>query len=152
MILVDDNFSTISYAIVYGRQAYNNIKRLIQLMLTGNVAGILGIFLSTTFGTLLFGTPIVMLNAVQILWFNVVSDTLLSVALGMEPVDKTVMIEKPREKSESFFGNVLGINILVNGAMIGLLAFVAFIIGSFMGEIVRKPCLKPICIQFKIFN
>ena len=65
MILIDDNFSTISYAIVYGRQAYNNIKRSIQLMLSGNIAVILGIFLTTVLGNALFGRSVVLLNAVQ---------------------------------------------------------------------------------------
>ena len=133
MILIDDNFSTISYAIVYGRQAYNNIKRSIQLMLSGNIAVILGIFLTTVLGNALFGRSVVLLNAVQILWFNVVSDTLLSVALGMEPVDPSIMQEKTRKKKESFFGNGLGRRILLHGSMIGLVSFAAYAIGAIMG-------------------
>ena len=101
-------------------------------MLSGNVASILGIFLTTTFGTMLFDTPVVLLNAVQILWFNVMRDTLLSVALGIEPVNSSIMKEKPREKSESFFGNRLGKKIISNGGMIGLLAFSAYTIRAFM--------------------
>lgn len=133
MILIDDNFSTISYAIVYGRQAYNNIKRSIQLMLSGNIAVVLGIFLTTVLGNALFGRSVVLLNAVQILWFNVVSDTLLSVALGMESVDPSIMQEKPRKKKESFFGNGLGRRIILHGSMIGLVSFVAYVIGATMG-------------------
>lgn len=101
-------------------------------MLSGNVASILGIFLTTTFGTMLFDTPVVLLNAVQILWFNVMRDTLLSVALGIEPVNSSIMKEKPSEKSESFFGNGLGKKIISNGGMIGLLAFSAYTIRAFM--------------------
>lgn len=134
MILVDDNFPTISYAICYGRQAYQNIKLSIQFMLSGNFASIFGITLMTIFGKTLFGSPVVLLNAVQILWFNIVSDTLLSVALGMEPLNSSIMNEPPRKKGENFFGNGLARTILINGMLVGFLTVTAYILGLLSGH------------------
>lgn len=133
MILADDNFSTISHAILYGRQAYANIKRAIHLMLCGNIGEIAAIFLATALGKTLFGVPILLLTAVQILWFNVVSDALLCIALGMEPVNGQVMEQTPRKKGDAFFGGGLGCSIGLQGAMLGVLTFTAFVLGAWMG-------------------
>jgi len=131
MILGDDNFSTISYAIKYGRQAYDNIKKSIHIMLCGNIAEIVGVFLATLLGVTLFDTPIILLSAIQILWINVVSDTLLSIALGMEPLNPDMINRKPRQKYESFFGNGFGLKIGWHGIMIGTLTFIVFAIGFY---------------------
>jgi len=131
MILGDDNFSTISYAIKYGRQAYDNIKKSIHIMLCGNIAEIVGVFLATLLGVTLFDTPIILLSAIQILWINVVSDTLLSIALGMEPLNPDMITRKPRQKYESFFGNGFGLKIGWHGIMIGTLTFIVFAIGFY---------------------
>lgn len=134
MILGDDNFSTISYAIKYGRQSYENIKKAIHIMLCGNISEIVAVFLATLLGVALFDTPVILLSAIQILWINVVSDTLLSISLGMEPLSPDIINRKPRKKDESFFGNGLGLKIGWHGIMIGTLTFIAFTIGFYSNQ------------------
>ena len=132
MILTDDNFSTIVNAVSEGRTIFSNIKKAIHFLLSCNIGEILVIFLGTTIGILIFSTRVTTLTAVQILWVNLVTDSLMAIALGLDPKEKDIMKEKPRNSNQSIFADGLGKKIAWQGAMLGLIAFTAYIIGWFM--------------------
>ena len=115
MILLDDNFATIVKAVKTGRRIYDNIRKFIKYILTGNTAEIWAIFLAP-----LLGLPIPLLP-VHILWVNLVTDGLPALALAAEPAEKDIMKQPPRQPGESIFAHGLGIHILWVGIFIGLL-------------------------------
>ena len=123
MILTDDNFATIVEAVREGRGIYDNIKKAIHFLLSSNIGEILTIFVAILLG---LPTPLV---AVQLLWVNLVTDSLPAIALGVEPVEKSIMHRKPLSPSKSIFADGLAFKILFEGFMIGALALSAFYIG-----------------------
>ena len=129
MILTDDNFSTIVNAVSEGRRIFANIKKSIHFLLSCNIGEIITIFLGTTLGILLFGGRVTTLTAVQILWVNLVTDSLIAIALGMEPKEDDIMNHPPRNVKDSIFANGFGKLIGLQGLMIGLISFLAFFIG-----------------------
>jgi len=129
MILTDDNFSTIVNAVSEGRRIFSNIKKAIHFLLSCNIGEIITIFLGTSIGILIFGTRVTTLTAVQILWVNLVTDSLIAIALGLEPKESNVMNQTPRNTTQSIFANGFAKLILVQGIMIGLISFLAYFIG-----------------------
>jgi Ca2+-transporting ATPase len=125
MILIDDNFSTIISAIEHGRNIYNNIKKSILFLLTCNLGEVIAMFVS-----ILIGLPAPLI-ATQILWINLLTDSLPAIALGMDPGDPDVMKEKPRAPKESFFVHGAGMRALAGGILIGLLTMFAFYYGYY---------------------
>ena len=125
MILTDDNFSTIVNAIEEGRNIYSNIKKAVIFLLSCNLGEIIAIFFSV-----LFFWPIPLLPT-QILWINLVTDTLPAIALGVDPGDKDIMKKKPRNPKESFFAGGAGVRALIGGSLIGILTLVAFYYGLY---------------------
>lgn len=123
MILTDDNFTTIVAAIEEGRNIYNNIKKAVIFLLSCNLGEIIAIFISVLFS---FAIPLL---PTQILWVNLVTDTLPAISLGVDPGDHDVMKKKPRNPKESFFANGAGTRALIGGVLIGILTLVAFAIG-----------------------
>lgn len=148
MILTDDNFSTIVNAVSEGRTIFSNIKKAIHFLLSCNVGEIITIFLGTTIGILIFSTRVTTLTAVQILWVNLVTDSLMAIALGLDPKEKDIMSEKPRDSKKSIFSDGLGKKIALQGLMLGLIAFSAYMIGWFMTS---DPELKMITAQTLTF-
>lgn len=132
MILTDDNFSTIVNAVSEGRTIFSNIKKAIHFLLSCNIGEIITIFLGTTIGILIFSTRVTTLTAVQILWVNLVTDSLMAIALGLDPKEKDIMSEQPRDSKKSIFADGLGKKIAWQGLMLGLIAFSAYMIGWFM--------------------
>ncbi|MEF9919491.1 calcium-translocating P-type ATPase, PMCA-type [Anaerorhabdus sp.] len=129
MILTDDNFATIIHAVREGRGIYNNIKKDVQFLLSSNIGEVITIFGASVIS--LFGINLgVPLLPVHLLWVNLITDTLPAFALGLEPVDKDIMKEKPRPKNESFFAHGLGFTIAWQGLMVGILTLTAYIIGN----------------------
>lgn len=124
MILTDDNFATIVEAVREGRGIYANIKKAVQFLLSSNIGEILTIFMGIIFGK---ASP---LAAIQLLWVNLVTDSLPAIALGLDPVDERAMTKPPVNPKKSMFANGLGITIALEGCMIGALALLAFSIGS----------------------
>jgi Ca2+-transporting ATPase len=116
MILVDDNFATIVDAVEEGRRIYDNIRKFIRYILTGNSAEIWCLFLAP-----LLGLPIPLLP-VHILWVNLVTDGLPALALSTEIPEKNIMQRPPRRTDESIFAQGLGIHVLWVGVLIGLLS------------------------------
>ena len=127
MILTDDNFATIVKAVEQGRGIYSNIKKAIHYLLSCNIGEIVTLFLATLFN---FHQP--PLVAVQLLWLNLVTDSLPALALGMEPVEPSVMEEKPRAASEPLFTRRFSIRLAWQGAMVGLLTLAAYWLGEYV--------------------
>lgn len=125
MILADDNFSTIITAIEQGRNIYSNIKKAVVFLLSCNVGEVVVMLLA-----ILCGLPVPLI-ATQLLWINLVTDTLPAVALGMDPGDKGIMKESPRGLNENFFSRGAGRRVVVAGTLIGLLTLAAFLIGYY---------------------
>lgn len=125
MILTDDNFATIVVAVEEGRKIYTNIQKTIQFLLGCNIAEVLAILLIT----LLFPST-TFLVAIQILFINLITDTLPAVALGMENVEKDVMKHKPRSQNESIIGGRVGFNIISQGIIQGLIVSGVYILGK----------------------
>lgn len=125
MILTDDNFATIVRAIEEGRNIYNNIKKSVIFLLSCNLGEVVAIFAS-----ILFFWPVPLLPT-QILWINLITDTLPAIALGIDPGDKDVMKAKPRNPQESFFAGGAGMRALIGGSLIGLLTLAAFYWGLY---------------------
>ncbi|MBU1093450.1 MAG: calcium-translocating P-type ATPase, PMCA-type [Firmicutes bacterium] len=148
MILTDDNFSTIVNAVSEGRTIFSNIKKAIHFLLSCNIGEIITIFLGTSIGILIFSTRVTTLTAVQILWVNLVTDSLMAIALGLDPKEKDIMSEKPRDSKQSIFADGLGKKIALQGLMLGLIAFSAYMIGWFM---TTDPELKMITAQTLTF-
>ncbi|MDK2803370.1 MAG: P-type Ca2+ transporter type [Peptostreptococcaceae bacterium] len=125
MILTDDNFTTIVHAIEEGRNIYNNIKKSVVFLLSCNLGEVVTILLS-----ILFFWPVPLLPT-QILWINLITDTLPAISLGMDPGDKDVMNKKPRNPKESFFAHGAGLRAIMGGILIGLLTLGAFFYGLY---------------------
>lgn len=123
MILTDDNFATIVSAVKEGRGIYDNIKKAVHFLLSCNVGEIL-----TIFAAILFGLPSPLV-AVQLLWVNLVTDSLPAISLGVEPPAKDIMKKKPNPPNKGMFSDGLAFKIITEGILIGSLALVAFIIG-----------------------
>lgn len=123
MILADDNFSTIISAIEQGRNIYNNIKKSVIFLLASNVGEVI-----TMLSAILLGMPVPLL-ATQLLWINLLTDTLPAVALGMDPGNADVMNDKPRKSDESFFAHGAGTRVVRGGILIGALTLSAFWLG-----------------------
>lgn len=127
MILTDDNFATIVLAVEEGRKIYTNIQKTIQFLLSCNIAEVLSIFILT----LLFPN-ISFLVAVQILFINLITDSLPAIALGMVKSEKDVMTQKPRKLNENIVGGKIGFNILYQGIIQSILVISVFILGEYL--------------------
>ena len=125
MILTDDNFSTIVHAVEEGRGIYANIKKAIHYLLSCNIGEILTIFCATVLD--FRQMPLV---PVQLLWLNLVTDSLPALALGVEPVEEGVMEEKPRDARESLFTPAFAWRLAWQGGMVGALTLAAYLLGE----------------------
>ncbi len=123
MILTDDNFATIVEAVREGRGIYDNIRKAVHFLLSSNIGEIITIFAAMCFG---WATPLL---PIQLLWVNLVTDSLPAIALGLDPVEEDCMNRPPRVRETTLFGGGLGSKIMVEGMMIGMLALLAFAIG-----------------------
>lgn len=123
MILTDDNFTTIVHAIEEGRNIYNNIKKSVIFLLSCNLGEVLTVFI-----TILLNWP-VPLVATQLLWINLITDSLPAIALGVDPGDPDVMKQKPRDPKESFFAHGAGARAIIGGVLIGFFTILAFYFG-----------------------
>ena len=124
MTLTDDNFATIVDAVREGRGIYANIKKVVGFLLGTNFGEILTVF----FAMLLWHKSPLM--SMQLLWINLVTDSLPAIALGMEDVEKDIMEQKPKPKNEGLFANGYGLRIVLQGAMFALLTLIAFKVGE----------------------
>lgn len=132
MVLTDDNFATIVNAVSEGRTIFANIKKAIHFLLSCNIGEIITIFLGTTLGILVFSGRVTTLTAVQILWVNLVTDSLMAIALGLEPKEDNIMQQMPRDSKKSIFADGLGKKIALQGLLLGLISFSAYTIGWYL--------------------
>ncbi|MBU3170160.1 calcium-translocating P-type ATPase, SERCA-type [Clostridium estertheticum] len=127
MILLDDNFATIVSAVEEGRVIYNNIRKFIRYLLSCNLGEVLTMFLASLF---YLENPLL---PIQILFVNLVTDGLPAIALGVDPADTDIMLEKPRGKNESVFSRGLTEKIIIRGCLIGVCTILSFIGGKYYG-------------------
>ena len=123
MVLADDNFATIVTAVGEGRRIYDNIRKAIQFLLSSNLSEVLSIFISTLLNFTILKAP-------HLLFINLVTDSLPSIALGMEKEETHLMDRKPRSSSEGIFAQGLGFNVVYQGIFVTLLTLAAFFIGE----------------------
>ena len=127
MTLTDDNFATIVDAVREGRGIYANIKKVVGFLLGTNIGEVVTVF----FAMLIWQeSPLL---SMQLLWINLVTDSLPAIALGMEPVESDVMNHPPKPKHEGLFANGLGVRIILQGIVFGALSLIAFYLGKTMG-------------------
>ncbi|MFZ7103016.1 MAG: cation-translocating P-type ATPase [Peptococcaceae bacterium] len=132
MVLLDDNFATIVNAVEEGRTIYNNIRKSIQYLLSCNTGEIVAIFSAIILG---LGSP---LTPIQILWLNLVTDGPPALALGLEPPEKGVMRQKPRNPRETVFAGGVGKDILILGATIGLISLASYWLALQWGRTIEE--------------
>ena len=123
MVLADDNFATIVTVVGEGRRIYDNIRKAIQFLLSSNLSEVLSIFISTLLNFTILKAP-------HLLFINLVTDSLPSIALGMEKEETHLMDRKPRSSSEGIFAQGLGFNVVYQGIFVTLLTLAAFFIGE----------------------
>ncbi len=124
MVLTDDNFVTIVEAVKQGRNIYDNIKKAVHFLLATNIGEIVAIFVGLLLG---IKSPLL---AIQLLWVNLVTDSLPAIALGLEKAENNIMNRLPRNPRKSLFADGLWGKITTEGVMIGVLTLVAFSIGN----------------------
>ena len=124
MILTDDNFVTIVEAVKQGRNIFENIRKAVHFLIATNIGEIVTIFLGLLLG---LKSPLL---AIQLLWVNLVTDSLPAIALGLEPPDKDIMNRKPIDSKKGIFADGLWSKIFAEGAMLGILTLLAFSIGN----------------------
>ncbi len=124
MTLTDDNFATIVDAVREGRGIYANIKKVVGFLLGTNIGEVITVFAAML---LWHKTPLL---SMQLLWINLVTDSLPAIALGMEAVEADVMDKKPKPKNEGIFAGGLGVRVVLQGAMFALLTLIGFYVGE----------------------
>ncbi len=124
MTLTDDNFATIVDAVREGRGIYANIKKVVGFLLGTNIGEVITVFVAML---LWHKTPLL---SMQLLWINLVTDSLPAIALGMEAVESDIMDKKPRPKHEGIFAHGLGIRVVLQGFMFAILTLIAFRLGE----------------------
>ncbi len=123
MTLTDDNFSTIVDAVREGRGIYDNIKKVVGYLLGTNIGEVITVFVAMLIWR---KSP---LMSMQLLWINLITDSLPAIALGMEPVEEDVMDRKPKPKDEGLFAHGFGVRIVLQGVMFGTLSLIAYYLG-----------------------
>ena len=125
MTLTDDNFATIVDAVKEGRGIYSNIKKVVGFLLGTNISEIIVVFLAMCIWQI---SPFI---SIQLLWINLIGDSLPAVALGMEKLEPDVMDQRPRSKNESIFAHGYGIQIILQGCMFAALALSSYCIARY---------------------
>lgn len=129
MVLTDDNFVTIVEAVKQGRNIFDNIKKAVHFLIATNIGEIVTIFMGLILG---LKSPLL---AIQLLWINLVTDSLPAIALGLEKPEADIMNKKPRSSKKSLFADGLWYQIITEGTMLGILTLVAFSIGNFLYDL-----------------
>ena len=128
MILTDDNFATIIKAVANGRNVYRNIKNAIKFLLSGNMAGILSVLYTSVAALPVPFAP------VHLLFINLLTDSLPAIAIGMEPAEKDLLSEKPRNPKTGILTKDFMLTILTQGGIIAVCTMIAFHLGLGSGN------------------
>ena len=136
MVLADDNFATIVSAVEEGRRIYDNIRKVIQFLLSSNMSEVISIFVATIFG-------FIILRPVHLLWINLVTDSIPAMALGLEKAEPNLMSRSARSPKDGVFAGGMGFDIGYQGLMVAILTLAAYFIGHFIEsgrwEIANSP-------------
>lgn len=124
LILTDDNFATIVEAVREGRGIYANIKKVVGFLLGTNIGEVVAVF---TAMLLWHKTPLL---SMQLLWINLVTDSMPAIALGMEPVEKDIMLQRPKPQKEGIFAHGYGVHVAFMGLLFGILALAGYKAGE----------------------
>lgn len=123
MVLGDDNFATIVYAVEEGRRIYSNIRKAIQFLLSSNMSEVITIFTAEMIGFTILKAP-------HLLWINLITDCFPALALGMEECESDIMQQPPRNSKDGIFSNGLGTDMIYQGVLVSILTLAAYFIGS----------------------
>ena len=134
MTLTDDNFATIVDAVKEGRGIYSNIKKVVGFLLGTNISEVIVVFLAMCIWQI---SPFI---SIQLLWINLIGDSLPAIALGMEKLEPDVMDHKPRLKNESIFAHGYGIQIVLQGCMFAGLALASYCIARYGFHLGAEAC------------
>lgn len=127
MIIADDNFATIVVAVEEGRKIYRNIQKTVKFLFSANLAELLSLFVAT-----IFFPSYVYLFPVQILFVNLITDSLPAIALGVENPDSDLMNVPPRDSKKSLFSNGIGVSIIILGLFQTLYVVAAYVLGVYL--------------------
>ena len=125
MILTDDNFATIVAAVAEGRRIYDNIRKSIQFLLSSNLAEVIAIFIATIMN-------FTILKPAHLLWINLITDCFPAIGLGMEEAEADTMKQSPRKKTDGIFSGGLGVDVILQGAVIAILTVASYLVGHYM--------------------
>ena len=126
MVLTDDNFASIEKAVEEGRCIYSNIRKTVLFLLSSNIAEVILMLV-----LIMIGMPLPLI-AIHLLWVNLVTDSLPAVALGMQPKEKGLMNEKPRDPHEGIFANGGMLLTLLYGAILSISVILAYFVPAWM--------------------
>ena len=133
MVLGDDNFATIVYAVEEGRMIYSNIRKAIQFLLSSNMSEVITIFTATMMGFTILEAP-------HLLWINLITDCFPALALGVEPAEKDIMKQPPRSSKDGIFSGGLGFDMVYQGILVSALTLIAYFLGSTEGLLFDPNC------------
>lgn len=152
MILTDDNFATIIKSVLNGRNIYANIKNAIKYLLSGNLAGILVVLFASIAGLAMPFT------AVQLLFINLITDSLPALAISMEPSNPALIHDRPRVRGESVLNRPTMTELLAYGVLIALATTFAFLLGlgtwqggALLGRLTEGVACGPVCASTMAF-
>lgn len=123
MTLTDDNFATIVEAVKEGRGIYDNIRKVVSFLLSTNIGEVITVF---TAMMIWHTSPLL---SMQLLWINLITDSLPAIALGMEAIDPDIMKQKPKPKNEGIFAHGLGVRVVLQGCMFALITLIGYRVG-----------------------
>ena len=146
MILTDDNFSTIVSAVREGRGIYQNIRKTVHFLLSCNIGEILLVLCA-----FLLHLPVPLL-AIQLLWVNLVTDSLPALALGTEPAEKDIMRQKPISPNTGIFAGGMGLSVILEGCLIGALSLLAYTIGRIFFDVCPEEPLIGRTMAFAVLS
>ncbi len=156
MVLADDNFATIVSAVREGRKIFDNMQKTIQFLLSANICEVLSLFIATIVFSIT-GESVAFLLPIQILWVNLVTDSLPALALGMEEGSDDIMNNPPRKSGDNLFAGHLGLNIVYQGVLqtvIILSVFFGAHYGPWGHEVASSMAFITLCLiqLFHCFN
>ena len=122
MVLADDNFATIINACEEGRRIYDNIRKSIAFLLSSNLAEVISVFVASLIG-------FTILEPTHLLWLNLITDCFPALAMAMEEAEPDIMEREPRSSTDGIFAGGMGLDCLVQGAMIGALTLASYFVG-----------------------
>jgi Ca2+-transporting ATPase len=144
IVLLDDNFYSIVKGVREGRGIFDNIRKAVHFLLSSNIGEIL-----TIFGAFLLHLPTPLLP-IQLLWINLITDSLPALAIGAEKIDSDVMTRKPKPESEGLITGRLTFRMFSEGILIGLIAIFSFIMSLASGQTIetsRTVCFAVLCLS-----